>query len=206
MRNGCAMKTTGLILTALCVLSLGVEAREQTITELARQHKGRVGVDIRHEFSPADLPELVKGCDLIARVVVLDNGQARLSKDEKSMDSEFTVQVLDQFFSTRTLTPGQKIVVTKPGGTMTIEGYPITVREPDFPPFHANEEYILFLKFNAATSQYDVPYGAQGAFRNVGGVVEQVSKHFGIWNREGGRGRVPISEFTEELTRLLNSR
>jgi hypothetical protein len=58
---------------------------------------------------------------------------------------------------------------------MNIEGYRIQSLESDFPAFQAGEEYVLFLKFDAAANQYVVPYGAQGAFRNLGGLVEQVS-------------------------------
>jgi hypothetical protein len=85
------------------LLTSPADAGQQTLAERVRRQKGQIEVQILREFSPVDLPELVKESDLIARVVVLDSGHARLSKDERSMYSEFTVQVLDQFFSARSL-------------------------------------------------------------------------------------------------------
>lgn len=198
------MMTTGLSLLAVFPLISFLDAGQETLAERVRRQQGPIEVLILKQYPPADLPEIMKESDLIARVLVLDNGRSRLSKDERSIYSEFTVQVLDQFFSARNLKLTEKLVVTKPGGTMMIEGYPITGREPDFPPFEANEEYVLFLKFDPSTGQYLVPYGAQGAFRNIGGVVEQVAKGSPIWDRD--RGRVPIGEFTQELTRILAAR
>ena len=97
--------------------------------------------------------------------------------------------------------PGEKILVAIPGGTLTIDGYKVTSRENDLPPFRANEEYILMLKRDPSTRQYLLPYGAQSAFRITGGDIEQVSKKFGTWNRE--RGRVPVVDFIKELTSLI---
>jgi hypothetical protein len=198
------MRTTGLILLSVFLLISFADASQETLAERVRRQHGALEVIILNEYSPADLPDLVKESDLIARVLVLDSGRSRLTKDEQSMDSEFTVQVLEQFFSARPLGLGEKLVVTKPGGTMTIEEYSVTSREPGFPPFQANEEYILFLKVDPSTGQYLVPYGAQGAFRNVGGAVEQVAKGTPIWDRE--MGRVPFVDFAQELTRILNPR
>lgn len=197
------MKTQSILL-AICVLSSSAQAGQQTLAERVRRQHGAIEVHILREFSPVGLVELVRTCDLIARVVVLDNGRTLLSKDERSMYSEFDVQVLDQLFSREPLKPAEKIVVTKPGGTMTIEGHPVTSRESDFPPFHTNDEYILFLKLDQVTGQYLVPYGAQGAFRSIGGTIEQVSKDTGTWKDE--RGRIPISAFIQELMAILSSK
>jgi len=186
-------------MAATVVLSSVVTGQE-TIPELVRKHHGQLEGIIHREFSPVGLTELVKSCDLIARVVVLD-ARSRLSEDERSMHSDYSVQVLDQYFSRRVLDPAENIVVTKPGGTMTIDGYQYAVYEHDFPALQSGEEYILFLKFDPSIRRYIVPDGAQGAFTNVGGIVEQVS---GIGRDE--RGGVPIAEFTDELTDIIKSR
>jgi hypothetical protein len=195
------MKTMAVTLIAFCLAGIPIHAQE-TLREVARRQKGAVEFRVMREFSPVDLLQLIKSSDLIARAVVTDNGRSYLSKDERSIYSEFTVQVLDRFLSTPDLKLADKILVTIPGGTMTIEGYPITSRESDLPPFQANEEYVLFLKFDASTGQYLLPYGAQGAFRSIAGEIEQVSKDTGTWNRN--KGRMPVLAFIQELTRVLN--
>jgi hypothetical protein len=198
------MKRTVSTLAAACLFSSIAAAGQDTLPQIVQRQQGRVEVIVEREFSPVDLRELARDCDLIGRVVVLDDGRGRLSKDERDIVSEYTVQVLDQFSSRVTLQPAAKLVISKPGGTMTIGGYVITSSDGDFPPLKAGEEYILFLRLDRTTGQYVVAYGAQGAFRNVGGEVEQVSQDTGTWNRE--RGRVPIAAFTQELADILASR
>lgn len=196
------MKSAKYVASTLVLLACStVGAVQQTLAERVRGRQGSVEVMRLTEYSPVHLPELVKGCDLIARVVVIDNGRSYLSKDAQDIESEFTVQVIDRYLLSPVLRPAEKILITLHGGTLTIDGYPITSRENDFPPFHPNEEYILMLKHDSSTGQYLLPYGAQGAFRIIGGEVEQVSQQFGTWNRE--RGRVPVVDFIKELTSLI---
>lgn len=196
------MKIVKYVIPTLVLLAVStVGAVQQTLAERVRGRQGAIEVLILREFSPVDLSELVKSSDLIVRAVVTDNGRSYLSKDGRTMHSEFGLQVLDRLLAAPSLKPATKILVTIPGGTMTIEGYPVTTRESDLPPFHANEEYILLLKRDPSIGQYILPYGAQGAFRITGGEVEQVSKDTGTWNRE--RGRVPVVEFIKELTSLI---
>jgi hypothetical protein len=86
------------------------------------------------------------------------------------------VQVLDHYVGRRVPTVDQPVVVTKPGGTVTIGQFQVVGREQDFPPFQTGEEYILFLEYDPVTSRFEVPLGAQGAFRNIGGTLSQVSE------------------------------
>lgn len=191
------------VLIALCMWFSVTTAAQETIPAMVRRGKGMVEGQILREFSPVGLPELAKDCDLVARVVVVD-GRTRLSDDEQSMNSEYTLQVIDNLFSRRTLLPGENIIVRKPGGTITIDGYRFTMSESDFPSFEVTDEYILFLRFDPSTGQHVVPYGAQGAFRIVAGGIEQVSSDTGTWNSE--RGRTSLLTFIQELTTILASR
>ena len=175
--------------------------QQTTLAERVRQQRGNIEVLLLNEYSPVQLRELIKACDLLVRVVVSDNGHSYLTKDAQDIESEFTVQVIDRYFLSPASQPGEKILVAIPGGTLTIDGYKVTSRENDLPPFRANEEYILMLKRDPSTRQYLLPYGAQSAFRITGGDIEQVSKKFGTWNRE--RGRVPVVDFIKELTSLI---
>jgi len=172
-------------------------AAQETLRETLRKQQGEVVVQLRSEYPPVTLSELARNCDLIARVLVVDNGRSRFTDDEQSIYSLFTIQILDAFVSKRVLRPGENVVVAKAGGTVLIDGRSIRAEEANFPAFETGEEYVLFLTLDAAAGTYRVAYGPQGAFRNDGGAVEQV---WGTWNSE--RGRVSVSTFVQELDRV----
>ena len=172
---------------------------QETIPEVVKRTKGNVGSTVLREFSPADLVDIVQASDTIVRGLVLD-ARAYLSSDKQEIFSDYTMQVLDRFLARDGAAPGPTVVVMKPGGTVVIDGYPYKSYEPDFPPFQPGEEYVLFLKYDESAGHYVVPFGAQGAFRNLGGVVEQVSRE-GRWNAE--RGRVSFDAFLREVTEQL---
>jgi hypothetical protein len=46
-----------------------------------------------------DLPDLVKESDLIARVLVLDDGHSHLSKNAQAIHCDYTVQVIRSILS-----------------------------------------------------------------------------------------------------------
>jgi hypothetical protein len=72
------------------------------------------------------------------------------------------VQVLDHYVGRRVPTVDQPVVVTKPGGTVTIGQFQVVGREQDFPPFQTGEEYILFLEYDPVTSRFEVPSARKG--------------------------------------------
>ena len=188
---------------ALVILLFGCgtpdTAIAQTLADAVRQHGRPVNMAIVREFSPAELPEIAKEADLIVRAIALDNGQSSLIDEGRRISSTFTFQVLDTYFSAPPIeNTSNQIAVTKPGGRVTLSGQEVTAAESDFPPFEINQEYILFLRSGSSGNTWVVPYGAQGAFRiGAGGLVEQVSKDTGIWNRD--KGRVHLREFLEHL-------
>jgi hypothetical protein len=110
--------------------------------------------------------------------------------------TDYSVQVVETYAAKKVL-DGQIVVVTKPGGEMVIDGFPVASYERDFPPFAAGEEYVLFLRTDGRDNTFVLPDGGQGAFRNSGGSVEQMSTKFGTWNHEHGRMALP--GFADEL-------
>lgn len=177
------------------------DARPQTLAEIVRAHGGPIDVATEREFSPAELPEIVRDADLIAIVVVLDNGTSYVSADGRRIYSDFSVQINEKYFMSPAVVIAETITVSKPGGSITLAGYPVTAYERDFPPFSANEQYVLFLKYDPDAKHWIVPYGAQGAFRVGAGAVEQVSKDTGTWNR--ANGRVPLDVFVKQVTQFI---
>lgn len=70
-----------------------------------------------------------------------------------------------------------------------------------YPPFEVGGEYVLFMKFDARTQTYSVPYGGQGAFREVGGIAYQVSKYNDQFQNER-----PSLEFASEIREAATRR
>lgn len=188
-------------LMAVCIASLlspsFTFAEQETIPEIVRRQRGSVRFRTQREFSPVGLVELAKESDRIARVVV-QAATSHLSEDQRSIYTDYTLQVLDQFGSRTPPVAGETTIVRKPGGMVKVDDHEISSLEGDFPPFEIGEEYILFLKFDSDIKRYIVPYGAQGAFRIIAGNVEQVSRDTGTWNSE--RGAVGVLEFMQELS------
>jgi hypothetical protein len=96
--------------------------------------------------------------------------------------------------------PGSTLVVTRPGGTITLEGRTVRSTEPDFPPFELGDEYILFLE-RLRDGSLGVYYGAQGAFKVSAETVEQVSRFNADWKQK--HGVVGLSAFRRELATIL---
>jgi len=197
------MKITTASLIGLCTLGVVTVLGQETVRETIKRHKGPLELIVTRQFSPVDLKELAKDVDLIAAVIVRDDGRSHLSGDGQTIETDHTALVVDQFFSRHPLQPSASITVSKPGGTLSIDGHTVTSYERDFPPFHSGEEYVLFLRRDDTAGHYLVAYGAQGAFRSALGNVEQVSR-IGTWNAE--RGLVPAISFTQELRDILKSR
>lgn len=138
------------------------------------------------EYSPADLVDLVRESNLIARVLVL-SGRSRLSSDNSSIETDCALQLLETYVANEAALASPTIVVTRPGGQLTIDGRSVKAYETDFPSFEPSEEYVLFLRRGSDGTSCVIPYGGQGAFREAGGFSEQVSEKNGKFREERGR-------------------
>jgi hypothetical protein len=190
-------RTTLLLLLSLSVGSSAGNAAQDRLVERVRNTEGGIALLVLREFSPADLSDLVAESDLIARVLVAE-GRSRLSRDERRIETDYSVQILETYFQGQTVQSDTSIVVSRPGGVLTIDGHAVTGREPDFPLFQAGEEYV---RFDPQSKLYIVPHGAQGAFREVGGFAEQVSSEGKI---KSERGKLPSAGFAEEIRELAS--
>jgi len=61
-------------------------------------------------------------------------------------DWDLTVERSFKDTSQSPVEPGQTIVVTRPGGELTLNGRHVYALEDDFPRFHAGEEVLLYLR------------------------------------------------------------
>jgi hypothetical protein len=115
------MELASTILIAL-FLSGFLMAAQATLPERVRRH-GQTIEEIHIVEYPPDrsLADMARISDLIARVVIVD-GRSHLTKDQAAIETDHTVDVLDQLYSRRSIKPGETIVVTRSGGTAMIEG------------------------------------------------------------------------------------
>lgn len=176
----------------VAMLTVGtMAAGAQDLRDQVRKH-GAVEVLLVKEYPPVDLPTLVRDAELIARVLIVGS-DASLAGDRIS--TEYRAQVLGVVKGAHEI-EGRVITVKRPGGKLSLEGGTATARDPDFPAFELGEEFVLFLK-RTTEARFEVPFGAQGAFKVDQGKVVQVSRDVGTWNRE--RGPVPLPEMLKEI-------
>jgi hypothetical protein len=194
MKNQVALAVT--LLTALNTLMFA----QERLVDVLKRTKGDIEFTRTREFSPADLPDLVRASDTVVRVVA-GTGLSRISEDELSIETDYSVTVLDVYGARSGLVQGSRIVVTKPGGSLTIDGRAVRAFEPDFPALVEGTEYILFLVHDPRNGRFVVSHGGQGAFQLITGEFEQVSKHDGKSKSE--RGRIPFAPFVDEVRGLV---
>jgi hypothetical protein len=191
-----------LLLTNLLGLPSTAVAQEK-LEEVVRRTRGNVSFFVNRQITPADLPDLVAQADLIVRVLVID-GRSGLTSNEREIETNYTVQILEVYAERPPILAHQRIVVTKPGGTITSLGHSVTMAETDFPEFDTGEEYVLFLRQDRARQVNHVVFGSQGAFRLEGGYADQASKFTGKIKQE--RGKLPLPAFSQEIRELVGKR
>ena len=78
-----------------------------------------------------------------------------LTDSHQFIFSDYEVSVSQVYLDKRpSLSAGQQIVVTRPGGVTLLAGQAIRAIEPEFPLFHLNEQYIFFLHFDSSTGAF----------------------------------------------------
>jgi hypothetical protein len=189
------MKFAAVTAFAIVLGSLALVA-QATLPERVKRSTGDTGLLITRQISSADLPSLAKAAELIVRVVV-NSESSRLSENQLRIETDYAVSVLAVYRGSQSA-GGGSIVVTKPGGTLMIEGKTITASEANFPPFRVGQELLLFLSRHRDGNRYDVVYGSQGAFSWADGFVEQVYGEL-----KEGRGRIAEASFESELRAVL---
>lgn len=189
---------SALLTLTLVVLGLG----QESVVDRVRRAQHDLEIQIHREYSPGiGLAELAANSDTVVRGLVrsVDYG---LSQDQRTIDSKYTLDVTAVYRSSHALQSGHAITLVRAGGIMQIEGFTVTAYERQFPPFSVGDEYILFLTKHPTEGHYVLRHGAQGAFRIIGGAVEQIATGTQGLNR----GRIPDLQFVEELTAITSVR
>ena len=129
-------------------------------------------------------------CDGVTDVVVLGKlgkGVSSPTVDQGYIYTDWDLNVGQVFkdASQTDVEPGQTIVVTRPGGELTISGRHVYASEDDFPNFHAGEEVLLYLKsLPVKTYALNTPSGFVLSGSNVIPLAERLAPQFASVQRD----------------------
>lgn len=164
------MKRTRVVLLTLFLLCLVTLTRAQvglTLREEARKRGTAWRITISDRFFLATFDQLVSGSDLIIRGRVVDE-RTRLSPDDERVLTDYTLEVLEVLKDAQVaLKVGDKLVVSKWGGNVLVEGRPVRADTPQFPPVLWVQPHIFFIArwtAKAAPGEYGFAGGQLGAF------------------------------------------
>lgn len=138
-------------LALLCCLILSVlqgstpQYKSPTLRDKVRQEGHVRSVGVADDFIPS-LDKLVSGSDLILRGRVVDES-TRLSSDEYAVYTDYTIEILDVYKDDQSLVRvGDRIVVTRYGGNIVVEGKPISLETINVPPIRWVVPHVFFIR------------------------------------------------------------
>jgi hypothetical protein len=164
------------ITRGVCVVSCGVllgangtDAIAQPATPSIRQQAHERGGFERIVVStddPLQLSSLVARADLIVEASTA-GGRSHLNTAETNIFTDYDF-IVHTVINNNTRWPdfraGNGITVRRDSGVVVVDGRTAVSYENGFPPFNANEHYILFLTEQPRDKAYSVIGGSQGAF------------------------------------------
>jgi hypothetical protein len=117
-------------------------------------------------YEPLELSSLVARADLIVEASTA-GGRSHLNTAETDIftDYPFTVHTVIKTNRRPDFRAGNALTVRRESGVVVVDGRTAVSYENGFPPFNANEHYILFLMEQPLDKAYSVFGGPQGAFR-----------------------------------------
>ncbi|HXE74594.1 MAG TPA: hypothetical protein VNN18_03015 [Candidatus Xenobia bacterium] len=156
------------------------------------------------------LDDLIVRSDLIVRGRVVDE-KTRLSPDEYHVWTDYTVEVLAVFKDAQQMIQtGSRIIVTRSGGNIILEGKPVREDTPWFPPLRWIAPHILFIVQDPAVARnansgYSFTCGEIGVYELSNGRV--VSNSFGKKNHRliGELHNQSEVKFVEDLKSKITS-
>jgi len=105
---------------------------------------------------------LIIPCELVVVGQIVEE-QPRLTVDGAIVLTDFTIEVSEVLIDPEgRVAPGERLVVSNPGGQMRVEGAPVRVETPDFEPLEWLVPYIFFL--DPTPESYRFRGGAQGVW------------------------------------------
>jgi hypothetical protein len=160
----CAL-VTGMV----TLFAIGSAAQQQMPPTLrqraAKEGHARTSVIIDYFRCCADLADVIQQSSLIVRGQVTSLN-SRLSTDERGIWTDYAIKI-DEIYKQPAnggLSSGQKVQVTKEGGRLLVDGHPVEVDTPGFPPIPKGVPEIFFISECTrsdcpGTYMFTAPYG-----------------------------------------------
>lgn len=179
------------------------DAQRPTLPELAARTNQRIVHSKHRELIPVDLAELMRRSDLVVRGKIT-RIESYLSEDQRLICTDYKItptRVIAGRRATRGKpTPGfNEITFTHYGGTMTLHGVPVEVRDDNLPPFEDGTEAVLFLEESEKGRTPFVIVNAVAAFEVVDNKVRPMVKPPLKLEKYRGMG---VSEFVRHVESL----
>jgi hypothetical protein len=161
---------------SLCLFAIAtwpalVIAQETSLKDIAREHGGQASNSSDVELPSASLATLVAGADYIVEARVLTK-RGVLSRDEARVCTQYDIQPFRTFkdrigVAVRSK-PGQgmKLVVSQPGGRVTVDGLELESTNNLFPVegLDVGATFLMFLHYNAEEGMFDFLHGPFGVY------------------------------------------
>jgi hypothetical protein len=123
---------------------------------------------------------------------IKDKGSA-LTEDDNFIFTDYALSVEDIFKdnAARSIQPGTQIIITRPGGTMHLNGRTMTAIDEAFQPLQPGSRYRLFLQFVPATGAYRTSLGA-GSYEFKNQLLIKLTAEALPANLEAGHAAAPF--------------
>lgn len=132
---------------------------------------------------PGTLAEMVAEADLVAHVVMLDDGISGNTeffvRGIPALTTAYRATVLDVLRAPAvepTVAAGAEIVIVRPGGTIDRGSHFERHRIAGFDFFRKNRKYVLFLRWKERLAVWTPKYGPHGSFELITGRVVTEAK------------------------------
>lgn len=160
---------------------------DRKIRDLARKEKGDIEV---YRLSPlgADLwagpvpttSEILKRATCNAAAVVLGvvkSKSSQLTEDESFVFTDYEIMVAQVLKDNEaaSIMPNKGIVITRPGGTIFLNGKKVRAIDESFRPLKVGQQYVLFLQFLPGTKTYKSIQSSE-SFEVQGNKVKSLKK------------------------------
>jgi len=167
--------------TFLVCAGVSLAAQQPSLKEMARAQGGTAGQVVDAHSPVMELPALIADSVLVVHARVV-NQRTTLNRDETIVMTEYTLEPFRIPLARSTESsarPGQvKIIVRRPGGTLSVDGLTLTTDVNDYPEEAAlktGEDALFFLSRDQDEGFYRPLGGPFGILRIKGGQTKPLT-------------------------------
>jgi predicted transcriptional regulator len=178
------MRTTAITAFILLMPRL-CAAQTTTLHDVVRDNdasSGTLSIMINRMSPTRELATVLSDSDLVVEGI-LDRSEARLARDQRSIETVFDLGVTRVLSQNVVSTPVpraaiKQLKIIQQGGEAIVDGRTVTVSVSDFPVFQVGRHLVLFLKkqIGEPDGVFWIVDGPNGSFDVVAGQIFSVAK------------------------------